>query len=173
MVGLNGLLKLDPAHEALASSVGNEIEHSVHGTGEIVAFYVRGGGKMSEYQCLFNGKMQFINTDDGRIDQQQSLAPADQYRYLSADEGIIVKSHDRAADKVFLIDFLRDHLLSCGNATDLNKEYPRLNRHVHGVVDKSLSEYLNVEDQDQDQLQKRMKNVASLWANDILQQKSH
>lgn len=172
MVGLNGLLKLDPAHEALASSVGNEIEHSVHGKGEIVALYVRGGGMQSEYQGLFDGKMQFINTDDG-IDQQQSLAPADQYRYLSVDEGIIVKSHDRAADKVFLIDFLRDHLLSCGNATDLNKEYPRLNRHVHGVVDKSLSEYLNVEDQDQDQLQKRMKNVASLWANDILQQKSH
>ena len=172
---MNGLLKLVPAHEALATSVGIEIEHSVHGNGKIVALYARGGGNTAEYQCVFDGKMQFINTDDGRIDQQQqkSLAAADQYRYLSVDEGIIVKSHDRAADKVFLIDFLRDHLSSCGNATDLNKEYPRLNRHVHGVVDKSLSEYLNVEDQDQDQLQKRMKNVASLWANDILQQKSH
>ena len=72
---------------------------------------------------------------------------------------------------MFLIYSLRDHLLSRGNATDLNKEYPRLNRHVQKVVKKSLSEYLNVKDQDQLELYLRMKNVASLWANDILQQK--
>ena len=36
------------------------------------------------------------------------------------------------------------------------------------LLKKSLSEYLNVKDQDQLELYVRMKNVATLWANDIL-----
>ena len=83
----------------------------------------------------------------------------------------VYKVRDYSLHKVFLVQNLCEHLLSRGNEVDFNTEYPRLNRHVHMVVKKSLSEYLNVKDQDQLELCVRMKNVASLWANDIIQQK--
>jgi hypothetical protein len=167
-----GLLKLSSSEEANAALVGSEITVAAHGRGKIIAYFLRGGVFKGQFKCLFNGKVIFIDIDESDLQNSTpSCAAEDQFRYLSAEEGIVVVQHDRDADKIFLSQHLCDHLLSRGKEIDLDKEYPRLNRHVQKVVKKSLSEYLNVKDQDQLELYLRMKNVASLWANDILQQK--
>ena len=167
-----GLLKLSSSEEANAALVGSEITVAAHGRGKIIAYLLRGGVFKGQFKCLFNGKVIFIDIDESDLQNSTpSCAAEDQFRYLSAEEGIVVVQHDRDADKTFLTQYLCDHLLSRGKEIDLDKEYPRLNRHVQKVVKKSLSEYLNVKDQDQLELYLRMKNVASLWANDIIQQK--